>query len=65
MRLEGEQKVAPLQSFKEVVSQIQIQKPNHKYKYKVIKLSFQVEFATQIASNVEKVGYTSFTPVQK
>ena len=65
VRLEGEQKVAPLQSFKEVVSQIQIQKPNHKYEYKVIKPSFQVEFASQIAKNVEKVGYTSFTPVQK
>ena len=26
---------------------------------------FQVEFAAQIASNVERVGYTTFTPVQK
>ena len=57
MRLEGEQKVAPLQSFKEVVF------PKNKQTRK--KLSFQVEFATQIANNVEKVGYTSFTPVQK
>ena len=25
----------------------------------------QVEFAAQIAANVERVGYTTFTPVQK
>ena len=60
VRLEGEQKVAPLQSFKEVI--------NNKSPPQNMKISstiVQVEFAAQIAANVERVGYTTFTPVQK
>ena len=59
VRLEGEQKVAPLQSFKEVINN---KSPK---KYENFLNNFQVEFAAQIAANVERVGYTTFTPVQK
>ena len=68
VRLEGEQKVAPLQSFKEVTqtNKNKQKQTNTNKQTKPPKIAtFQVELAAQIASNVERVGYTSFTPVQK